>query len=198
MTEAEWLACEDPWRMLYLLLSRGGGRRLSSRVLRLFACACCRAACPRGIGPEKEARFAAAEAFADGKVTAGEVRGLWGHEGRQSPPEEPVEWCVGLARTRTERQKPLRAALLRCVIGSLVPPIAPGRPRPDPTARSLAKAAYQERRMLSGHLDPARLAVLSDALEEAGCTDAEILSHLRSPGPHVRGCWALDLILGKS
>jgi hypothetical protein len=38
---------------------------------------------------------------------------------------------------------------------------------------------------------------LADALEDAGCTDADILSHLRSPGPHVRGCWALDLLLGK-
>ncbi len=59
----------------------------------------------------------------------------------------------------------------------------------------LAEIAYQERLLPSGHLDPARLAVLSDALEEAGCTDAEILSHLRSRGPHVRGCWALDLVL---
>jgi hypothetical protein len=39
--------------------------------------------------------------------------------------------------------------------------------------------------------------ILGDALEEAGCTDADILAHLRSPGPHVRGCWILDLILGK-
>ena len=58
--------------------------------------------------------------------------------------------------------------------------------------------AYDERLMPSGELDLGRLAVLSDALEEAGCTSAEILTHLRSPGPHVRGCWALDLILGKS
>jgi hypothetical protein len=42
-----------------------------------------------------------------------------------------------------------------------------------------------------------RLPVLADALEEAGCTDADILGHLRGPGPHVRGCWAVDLILGK-
>jgi hypothetical protein len=45
--------------------------------------------------------------------------------------------------------------------------------------------------------DTARLAVLSDALEEAGCDDAALLSHLRSPGPHVRGCWAMESILGK-
>jgi hypothetical protein len=42
-----------------------------------------------------------------------------------------------------------------------------------------------------------RLPVLADALEEAGCTDADILSHLRGPGPHVRGCWVVDLLLGK-
>lgn len=48
-----------------------------------------------------------------------------------------------------------------------------------------------------GTLDPARLAVLSDALEEAGCAEAALLTHLRSPGPHVRGCWALDLVLGR-
>jgi hypothetical protein len=39
--------------------------------------------------------------------------------------------------------------------------------------------------------------VLGDALEQAGCKDAKLLSHLRDAGPHVRGCWALDLILGK-
>jgi hypothetical protein len=62
----------------------------------------------------------------------------------------------------------------------------------------LAENAYRERVLPYGLIDPAHLAVLSDALEEAGCTDTNILAHLRSPGPHVRGCWALDLILGKS
>ncbi|MBX9678322.1 MAG: hypothetical protein K2X38_06130 [Gemmataceae bacterium] len=64
------------------------------------------------------------------------------------------------------------------------------------TVASLAKAAY-ERNEPSGHLDPMRLAILADALEDAGSNDTHILSHLRSFGPHVRGCWALDLILGK-
>ena len=44
---------------------------------------------------------------------------------------------------------------------------------------------------------PPRLAVLSDALEEAGCAEARLLDHLRGPSPHVRGCWAVDLLLGK-
>ena len=43
-----------------------------------------------------------------------------------------------------------------------------------------------------------RLPILADALEDDGCTDAELLAHLRGPGPHVRGCWALDVVLGKS
>jgi hypothetical protein len=40
--------------------------------------------------------------------------------------------------------------------------------------------------------------VLADALEEAGCDNAEILTHCRQPGEHVRGCWVVDLVLGKS
>ena len=62
----------------------------------------------------------------------------------------------------------------------------------------LARAAYGERSLPDGTLDRARLAVLADAFEEAGCADEEILRHLRGPGPHVRGCWVVDLLLGKS
>ena len=40
-------------------------------------------------------------------------------------------------------------------------------------------------------------ATLADALEKAGCTDTCLLEHLRAPGPHVRGCFALDAVLGK-
>jgi hypothetical protein len=57
-------------------------------------------------------------------------------------------------------------------------------------ARKIAQASYDDR-------DFSRLGVLADALEEGGCTDEALLGHLRSPGPHVRGCWALDLVLGK-
>ena len=63
---------------------------------------------------------------------------------------------------------------------------------------SLARAAYLERRLAGGELDPMRLPIVADALEDAGCTDAELLGHLRGPGPHVRGCWAVDLLLGRS
>jgi hypothetical protein len=46
----------------------------------------------------------------------------------------------------------------------------------------------------SGLLAGERLALLADALEEAGCSEAAVLEHLRGPGPHVRGCWVVDLI----
>jgi hypothetical protein len=56
---------------------------------------------------------------------------------------------------------------------------------------NLARGFYDDRRFQD-------LPILADALEEAGCTNAHLLSHCRGPGPHVRGCWALDLILCKT
>jgi hypothetical protein len=57
--------------------------------------------------------------------------------------------------------------------------------------RTLAQTTYQERNFKY-------LPILADALEEAGCTDADILNHCRQPWEHVRGCWVVDLLLGKS
>lgn len=59
-------------------------------------------------------------------------------------------------------------------------------------------ACHGTGRIENGQLDDDRLAVLADALEDAGCEDETILAHLRSEGPHVRGCWVLDILLGKS
>jgi hypothetical protein len=55
---------------------------------------------------------------------------------------------------------------------------------------SLAQAIYDER---MGHRTP----MLGDALEDAGCTNAEIMNHCRQPGVHVRGCWVVDCLLEK-
>ncbi len=65
------------------------------------------------------------------------------------------------------------------------------------TPARLALVAYENRFLPSGQLDPARLGVLADALEEAGA-DGEIVGHLRGSGPHVRGCRVVDLVLGKT
>ena len=45
--------------------------------------------------------------------------------------------------------------------------------------------------------DIAPMAILADALQEAGCDNTDVLNHCRSDGPHVRGCWVVDLVLGK-
>jgi hypothetical protein len=58
------------------------------------------------------------------------------------------------------------------------------------TVVKLAKAIHDERAF-------DRLPVLADALEDAGCTNADLLGHCRVPDRHVLGCWALDLVLGK-
>jgi hypothetical protein len=67
----------------------------------------------------------------------------------------------------------------------------------DGTIPKLAQTLYEDRALPSGHLDNHLLAVLADALEDAGCSDPDILHHCRGPGPHVRGCWVVDLLLGK-
>jgi hypothetical protein len=55
----------------------------------------------------------------------------------------------------------------------------------------VARAIYDERAF-------ERMPILADALEDTGCDNADILEHCRQPGEHVRGCWVVDFILGKS
>jgi hypothetical protein len=87
--------------------------------------------------------------------------------------------------------------LFDCVFGSPFRTVSVHPSWLTPTVQALALAASEERQLPSGHLDPVRLGVLADALEDAGCDDPTILAHLRGPGPHVRGCWCVDLLLGK-
>jgi hypothetical protein len=60
----------------------------------------------------------------------------------------------------------------------------------DCTVARIAQGVYQDRAF-------DRLPILHDALLDAGCDDEAVLSHCRSEGPHVLGCWAVDLVLGK-
>jgi hypothetical protein len=91
--------------------------------------------------------------------------------------------------------------VLACIVGN------PFRPSPllpaavlgwnDRTVHRLAQAIYDDRKLPEGTFDAGRLAILADALLDAGCDDEALMQHCREPGPHVRGCWAVDLILGK-
>jgi hypothetical protein len=95
-------------------------------------------------------------------------------------------------------ERAAQVLLLRDVLGAASLPAVGGAAWRTADVVRLAEAAYEERTLPAGTLGPARLAVLADALEEAGCADAELLGHLRGPGPHVRGCWAIDLLTGRS
>jgi hypothetical protein len=118
------------------------------------------------------------------------------------PPDEPY---VSPGNSRHHRrfckvekvEKGAQVALLCGVCGHPFRPMAVRVGTLAPEVIGLAQAAYEDRLVPSGNLDATRLAVLADAVEESGCADAGLLGHLRGPGPHVRGCWALDLLLGK-
>jgi hypothetical protein len=91
--------------------------------------------------------------------------------------------------TIAERRE--QAALVRCVFGN------PFRPQPEVAAlltreiRDRAEAIYAERAF-------DRMPLLADALETSGCASADLIDHCRSACEHARGCWVLDLLLGRS
>ncbi|HEX4610413.1 MAG TPA: hypothetical protein VH092_19640 [Urbifossiella sp.] len=93
------------------------------------------------------------------------------------------------ARAYAEQGRPMMA-ILRCVFGNPFRPIAVGPSWRTSAVVALAVGIYAERAF-------DRLPVLADALEDAGCGDEEVLAHCRGAGPHVRGCWVVDLVLGK-
>jgi hypothetical protein len=129
------------------------------------------------------------------------VIGPAGEASKLSVQGERAHHVIGPAgeasKLSVQGERAIQALLLRDLTGNIVHPVAlePGLPGHEVIA--LTQRAYEHRVLPSGQLDSDRLAVLADALEDVGCTEDAILSHLRSLGPHVRGCWALDLILSK-
>jgi hypothetical protein len=235
VTEAEWLACNDPRKMLEYL--RG---KASDRKLQLFAVACCRhvwhlmeeEVC-RSIVEVVE-RYAdylgssqavpLADALASSlnvstlrsrlrqlrqsdlpdttlllgfeiaclAATAAVWMGAWAAAWKAGP-EARRAFYLSTGKSGHEEAR-VQAALLRDIFGNLFRPVSV-----DPswlawsggTVPRMAQAIYDNRAF-------DRLPNLADALEEAGCTNPDILAHCRQPREHVRGCWLVDLLLGKS
>ena len=96
-----------------------------------------------------------------------------------------------------EGERRAQCELFRDIFGNPFRPISLDPAWLTPNVVALAQAIYGERDLPSGQFDRTRLAVLTDALLDAGCDNADVLAHCRSEGPHVRGCWVIDLILGK-
>jgi hypothetical protein len=203
MIEAEWLAWTNPVALLKCL-----GTRMSKRKYRLFACACYRRAWDRLSRHSQEA-VETAERCADRKASWSELesvsrksRGptfLLGYHDkcRRDVIIEKVLDVLDTLEIHTwgsyHSPPPAETALLRCLLGN---PFRPAVGDPywlawnNGTLPALAQAIYDDRAF-------DRLPILADALEDAGCTNADLLDHCRGGGDHVRGCWVVDLILGK-
>jgi hypothetical protein len=95
---------------------------------------------------------------------------------------KPTPATAGLLQNAIER--------LRDVVGNPFCPVAFAPEWRTDTALSLAKQMYKSR-------DFSAMPILADALQDAGCDSDDILSHCRGEGAHVRGCWVVDLVLGK-
>jgi hypothetical protein len=218
MTEAEWLGCVDPKPMLEFLQGK-----VSDRKLRLFAVACCRRIW--SLLADKRSRMAVevGEKVADGMATDEEE--FAAYEAACNAKDDA--WCgayenvdfpavaasyvvcsdpspalvAGLTasagddpRGRAPGETAFQCRLLRDINSN---PFRPITIDPawlawnDGTVQKIAQAIYDERAF-------DRMPILADALEEAGCPNQDILTHCRSGGEHVRGCWVVDLLLGKS
>jgi hypothetical protein len=134
----------------------------------------------------------------------------WGMRSRQGSPSGRLSFdllddliaarVVGNYRTSEQEEYLAVATILRDLIGN--PFRSYAVPRDWLTWKggiivNLAQEISEDRSLPDGALDNARLSILADALEEAGCTDLDILGHLRGSALHVRGCFPVDLILDR-
>jgi hypothetical protein len=225
MIETEWAACavadKDTGAMQDYLQDKGGVRRL-----RLFACACCRRIEALLIDPRSRRAVGVAERYADGAASDEELSVAWLgasdaveeiDEALGEAEEDSIEYYAALAAhygamcggnsdgfvgfAAHAAFYALRAAaapdeaqaqgrLLGDVLGR--PPSLLADPSwLTPGVLGVARVIDAERRFDD-------MPILADALEDAGCTDANVMAHCRGDRPHVRGCWVVDLLLGRS
>ncbi len=207
MTAKQWLACTDPF-----VLFTAAGDRATERKVRLFCVACCRQVlhlAPAARQKSAEALLKVAERFADVEPTKAErlkaekraersysmvhaalaVRCTAGDTYYAA--RHAAEFAEGETEGGYDAVQAVQAELARDILGPRTP--RPSAIRPDwltSTVVALAAGIYAERAF-------DRLPILADALQDAGCDSEEILGHCRVPGPHGRGCWVVDLVLGK-
>jgi hypothetical protein len=257
MTEAEWLACTEPQKMLTYLCRKRHGREALKRKLTLFACACCRRIWPLfpteacrdviqlaewhadGLATEDEcdsARVTAYFSAEDGAVRCSDwyrelsdperLPGVFAFRaatGLVSPAMTVAEIAGDAARevaneavhiqimgsgpaeaneldiyvNTLAQEQVAQALLLREIFGNPFCPIPFSKAWRTRDVQSIARVVYENPQMPRGTLDPTQLAILADALADAGYDNDFLLSHLREPGPHVCGCWVVDHVLGK-
>lgn len=208
MTEADWLSSNG-----YELMEKFLGARVTERKSRLLACACCRLLGKFIEHPAAAQAIDAVERYADGVATAAEVAAaavaaraaakrqtseirrvaimatVWAAEDRITIARTGE--CVRcVAHEGLPAGWPEQSALLCDVFGNPFRPVVFSPSWRTSTVVALARQMYESR-------DFSAMPILADALQDAGCADAEVLAHCRGAGPHVRGCWVVDLTLGK-
>ena len=207
MNARKWKTCADPGPMLDHLRGTAGVRKL-----RLFAVACCRPILKKQ--DYYHAALDVAEAVAEGKPTrglrneldewmtlameAGDPLGWAIHFALDDATvanldREFTDWVCGLRASVSERKEKARyAAHLRCQFGNPFHPVAFDPALRTSDALALARGIYEKKAF-------DRMPILADALQDAGCDNADILDHCRdTSAQHVRGCWVVDLVLGKA
>jgi len=239
MTENQWLACEEPRRMLGFLRTTG---RASERKRRLLVCAVARALWPALADERSRTAVEVAERLADGVESLDALRQA-ATQARQAHDELCEAFIAARRATGGKYRKHVKEAAARAdasavaawaaaddplgfwnftthcggdelgfydsiaAVDSLLQehhafifelfgnPFSPACVEPawlawgDGVAGKMARAIHDARNFKD-------MPILADALEEAGCGDACLLGHLRDPGSHALGCWALDTVLG--
>jgi hypothetical protein len=210
MTEAQWLASTSTYDMLSFL-----GPRLNLRKRVLFGCATARQVWDLVTIEANRQAVLTSERYADGQAGEEEMLLAWGRLDWE--PAMYVEWQIGtvtgglsyrsptpeeaqqkgLSKFRQRRPVEQRGAdwarALRDVVGNPFHEVAV---EPawlawnDRVVPNLAQLIYDEQRWED-------LPILGDALEEAGCREQGLLDHCHGAGLHYRGCWVVDLAMGK-
>jgi hypothetical protein len=197
VTEAEWHSSDDPAAMLEFLR-----HRVPRRKVLLFA-----AACLERLGTTRTRARCAALAdtvrrYADGQETFEALEtGQKSFRARKGPayrdsPLAYLDWALLFPELRTNpgevwSKNGESSALLRCLAGDPFRPVKFNETWLTANGGAVSRLA----RAIQGERSFDGLPVLADALEDAGCGTKPLLEHCRAGGPHVPGCWALDLIL---
>jgi hypothetical protein len=225
MTEKEWLGCDDPRAMVEFLRGKASERKLRLfavaccyRIWHLLPDKDCREAVQiaesfadgRGDVQQLRSVEAAGECYCDNREEVREERlgYLAGgaifqlgqeHLESQNVAEAAADtvtcsaWGVDpVAAEAAKRDEAIaQCQLLRDVFGNPFRPVTLDLAWRTSAVVALARGIYEERAF-------DRMPILADALEDAGCDNADVIAHCRDPkAMHVRGCWVVDLVLGK-
>lgn len=177
MTEAEWLACDEPENMRQHVCNS-----TSERKRLLYMTAWCRCSWASWDSASKRA-IETAERYADGLASSEEFR-------RAGSGAKLVKTVPILMGPRFKVYHLQYAQNLRDIVGNPFRPAAFSTCWRTDTAVALARQMYESREF-------GAMPILADALQDAGCENEDVLGHCRGEGPHVRGCWVVDQVLNK-